>query len=322
MTSNNIYSVLLRREGVAVKNDSHGWLPKLGFIAMACFAAIGMAGCASRPVVVDSTPLGPFEELRIRTSVGAVNGYLYKPHDAAVRFIVALQTSPCPTGDDRSDQPILSTNDIVWEQFKYDSLFFQFERPGGMSDAHSVVVMCERADRSGDWHEALIDSLKAVRKREHLEGVPTTYLGIGKGAALALNTALKDPESKSIVLMSAAIGANETEEVSRTLARSESHPRPSILFLHGSDDTGTPVDQIERVAARLSAAHVPTKMIVFDEVGADFGLASTQSDCFDLAAMSVGQYVRFGQRNDVRNIRVVCSAASGDAPRVERIERL
>jgi dienelactone hydrolase len=306
--------------------DTHTVLLRLRLAAFGGIAAIAISGCASRPVVVDSAPLWPFEELTIRTSVGAVNGYLYKPQDAAVRFIVALQTSPCPTSDEHNDTPILSTNGVVWEQFKHDSLFFQFERPGGVIGMDSVVVMCERADRSGDWHEAIVDSLKAVRKRERLEGVPTTYVGIGKGAALALSTALSDPESKSIVLMSATFGANESEEVSRALAKSKSQRRPSILFLHGADDTSTPVDQVERVAARLSAARVPTKMIVFDEVGADFGLNSTQSDCFDLAARSVGQYVRFGQRNDDQHIRVACSATvsprNPSAPRIEGVERL
>ncbi|HVF16497.1 MAG TPA: hypothetical protein VNA21_06280, partial [Steroidobacteraceae bacterium] len=208
---------------------------------------------------------------------------------------------------------------------KYDSLFFQFERPGGTNDAASVVVMCERADRTGDWHEALVDSLQAVRKREQLEGVPTTYLGIGKGAALALRTALNDPESSSVVLMSATLNASETEEVSRSLSRPKAKRPPSILFLHGAEDASTPLEQIESMAARLSAAHVPTRMIVFDEVGADFGLTNTRSDCLDLAAMSVGAYVRFGQRTEARPIRVACNAsASNDpnAPKIERIERL
>jgi predicted esterase len=308
-----------------VTPESRDSLCNLRLLWCGVLAAIALSGCTSRPVVVDSTALWPFEQLTIRTSVGAVNGYLYKPEDAAVRFIVALQTSPCPTSDEHHDAPVLSTNGVVWEQFKYDSLFFQFERPGGTSDDDSVVVMCDRADRSGDWHEAIVDSLKAVRKRERLEGVPTTYLGIGKGAALALNTALSDPESKSIVLMSAALSANETAEVARTLAKSKSRRRPSILFLHGADDTSTTVAQIELVAATLSAARVPTKMIVFDEVGADFGLTSTHSDCFDAAAMSLGQYVRFDQPS-MRRVRVSCAASASssgeDARRLERIQRL
>jgi dienelactone hydrolase len=204
-------------------------------------------------------------------------------------------------------------------------LFFQFERPGGTNDAHSVIVMCERADRSSDWDEALVDSLQAVRKREQLEGVPTTYLGIGKGAALALRTALNDPESSSVVLMSAALSVSESEEVSRSLAQAKAKRPPSILFVHGAEDASTPLEQIESMAAQLSAAHVPTRMIVFDEVGADFGLTTTQSDCLDLAAMSVGAYVRFGQRTEARPIRVACNASTaGDqsAPLIERIERL
>lgn len=296
---------------------------RLGMMICAGLAAIGLGGCAHRAVVEDSAALWPFEQLTIRTSVGAVRGYLYKPQDAAVRFIVALQNSPCPTSEERADIPLLNTNGVVWDQFKYDSMFFQFERPGGMSDEHSVVVMCERADRSGDWHEALVDSLKAVRKREHLEGVPTTYLGVGRGAALALATALSDPESKSIVLMSAALTASETEQVAK-LASKTRGGRPTILFLHGAEDEGTPVEQIESVANRLSAAHVPTKMIVFDDVGADFGLTETQSDCFDFAAMSVSQYVRFDQP-EVQRLRVACTAATApreEESRIERIQRL
>ena len=288
-------------------------------------AAMSLAGCASRPAIVDSTPLWPFEQLTIRTSVGAVQGYLYKPRDAAVRLVVALQSSPCPTTDDQADTPLLGASGVVWDQFKYDSLFFQFERPGGTNDAHSVVVMCERADRSSDWHEALVDSLQAVRKREQLEGVPTTYLGIGKGAALALRTALNDPESSSVVLMSAALNVSETEEVSRSLAQTKAKRRPSILFLHGAEDASTPLEQIESMAARLSAAHVPTRMIVFNDVGADFGLTTTRSGCLDLAAMSVGAYVRFGQRTEARPIRVACTASTTrdrNAPLIERIERL
>jgi dienelactone hydrolase len=295
---------------------------KIGFTLM---FALALSGCASRPTIVDSASLWPFEELTIRTSVGAVRGYLYKPQDAAVRLVVALQTSPCPTNDDHNDAPLLGATGVVWDQFKYDSLFFQFERPGGLSDGRSVVVMCERADRAGDWHEALVDSLQAVRKREHLEGVPTTYLGIGKGAALALRTALNDPESSSVVLMSAALNAVETEEVSRALADSKAKELPSILFVHGAEDASTPLEQIESIAARLSAAHVPTRMIVFDEVGADFGLTATQSDCLDLAAMTVGAYVRFGQHTEARPIRVACSAAplnSQHSPVIERIQRL
>jgi dienelactone hydrolase len=297
-----------------------GLLQCAGFVA-----AIGLSACSSRPTIVDSTSLWPFEQLTIRTSVGAVQGYLYKPRDAAVRLVVALQTSPCPTSDDHTDAPLLGASGVVWDQFKYDSLFFQFERPGGTNEADSVVVMCERADRSSDWHEALVDSLQAVRRREHLEGVPTTYLGIGKGAALALRTALNDPESSSVVLMSAALNASETEEVSRSLARSKVKEPPSILFLHGAEDASTPLEQIESMAARLSAAHVPTRMIVFDEVGADFGLTTTQSDCLDLAAMSVGAYVRFGQRTEARPIRVACNASTSsdqNPPLIERIERL
>ncbi len=292
----------------------------VGFVA-----ALGLAGCASRPSIVDTASLWPFEQLTIRTSVGAVQGYLYKPQDAAVRLVVALQTSPCPSHDDRGGAALPGASGAVWDQFKYDSLFFQFERPGGASDTDAVVVTCERADRSSDWHEALVDSLHAVRKREHLEGVPTTYVGIGKGAALALRTALNDPESSSVVLMSAALTASETEELSRSVTRSKAKQPPSILFLHGAEDASTPLVEIESIAARLSAAHVPTRMIIFDEVGADFGLTTTQSDCFDLAAMSVGAYVRFGQRTEARPIRVACSASTSNeqhAPMIERIERL
>jgi dienelactone hydrolase len=283
----------------------------------ASVAAIGLGGCASSPVVTESAQVWPFEQLTIKTSVGAVRGYLYKPQDA-VRFIVALQSSPCPSGEERSNVPTL----IVWDQFKYDSTFFQFERPGGMSDEHSVVVMCERADRSGDWNEALVDTLKAVRKREHLEGVPTTYLGVGRGAAVALSTALNDPESKSIVLMSASLTTTETDEVAK-LAAKKGGGRPSILFLHGAEDASSPIEQIETVANRLSAAHVPTKLIVFDEVGADFGLTQEQSDCFDLAALSVNEYVRFDQPKAQR-VRVTCPMPAGPGPesRIERVERL
>jgi predicted esterase len=306
--------------GLAV---NHQYEKRIRTFAALCagLAAFGLGGCGSRPVVTDSASLWPFEQLTIRTSVGAVRSYLYKPQDTAVRFIVALQSSPCPTSEERDDMPLLNTNGVVWDQFKYDSMFFQFERPGGMSDEHSVVVMCERADRSGDWHEALVDSLKAVRKREHLEGVPTTYLGVGRGAALALSTALRDPESKSIVLMSAALSASETEDVAKLAAKTRG-ARPSILFLHGADYAGTPVEQIENVANRLSAAHVPTKMIVFDDVGADFGLTGMQSDCFDLAALSVSQYVRFDQP-EIQRLRVACAAQAPtmrrDGLRIQRL---
>jgi dienelactone hydrolase len=304
-----------------VKSEAHTPMRKFGFTLIGLLAAAATVGCASRPVVTESAPLWPFEQLTVKTSVGAVRGYLYKPQDVAVRFIVALQSSPCPSSEERSNVPTL----IVWDQFKYDSTFFQFERPGnGMSDEHSVVVTCERADRSGDWHAALVDTLKAVRKREHLEGVPTTYLGVGRGAAIALSTALNDPESKSIVLMSASLTTTETDEVAKLAAKAR-NGRPSILFLHGAEDESSPVEQIETVANRLAAAHVPTKLIVFDEVGADFGITQTQSECIDLAALSVSQYVRFDQP-EVQRLRVACQmpASSPDAGHttIERVQRL
>jgi dienelactone hydrolase len=138
-----------------------------------------------------------------------------------------------------------------------------------------------------------------------------------------LSTALSDPESKSIVLMSASLTTTETDEVAKLAAKTR-NGRPSILFLHGAEDESSPVEQIETVANRLAAAHVPTKLIVFDEVGADFGITQTQSECIDLAALSVSEYVRFDQPA-VQRLRVACqmppSPSTGDT-KIERIQRL
>ena len=271
-----------------------------------------LAGCASSPAVVSSTKTTAFEQLRIKTSVGSVQGYLYKPQDAAVRFMVALQSSPCPSGDDREISPMLDTDGAILERFKYDSVFFQFERPEVLSDSHSVVVVCERAERTADdWQQAIVDSLDAVRKRENLEGVPTTYLGIGKGAKLALSTALADPESKSIVLMSAVLAPSDIEQMTQLLAHTKGKRKPSILFVHGEDDTRTTSAQILRMSDMLSAQHIQTKLILVDEVGADFD-SGASADCFEFVAARLSDYVRFDQPA-FKRVRVECRRGAPDA---------
>ncbi|HMN45107.1 MAG TPA: hypothetical protein PKE27_11060 [Povalibacter sp.] len=281
-----------------------------------------LTGCASQPAVLGSKPLWPFEEIAFRTSVGTVTGYVSRPEGPAERLIVVLQTSPCPADQQDAGQH-LATGGLVWKQFKDDSFFLQFERPGG-GDAHSVIVACDRADRHRPaWQDAVADSVTALRRHERLD-VPTFYVGIGRGATTALTLAARDTRASSVALLSGMLDAGFAPAIEAADVRSH---LPPVLILHAADDRRTPLTQAEQTLARLGAKQWPAALLIFEGTDSDFGLQSSTADCFDLVAQTLGERVRKEHKaGDLPISRIACpdgtDAASGSSEiQIEHIEQ-
>lgn len=291
---------------------------------LACLLVV-LTGCASQPAVIGSKPLWPFEEIEFRTAVGMVTGYASRPEGAVERLIVVLQTSPCPTGAHDIDQQV-GTSGVVWKQFKDDSVFLQFERPGG-GDAHSVIVTCERADRHEyAWQDAVADSVTALRRHEDLDDVPTLYLGIGRGAATAIMAASRDARANSVVVLSGILDASFVPAIDRAHGTRSSRS-PSVFILHAANDRRTPIAQVEEALTHLRAKHWQAALLIFEGTDFDFGLSSSATDCLDLVAQTLGEHVRGGHETGETPVsRVACpdetDAASGSSEiSIEHIER-
>ena len=81
------------------------------------------ACCATRPAVIATQPLWPFEQLEIRTSIGRVFGHVSRPQFPVEHLIVVINRSPCPAESFVSANPeVLGTSGIVWREFKDDSV--------------------------------------------------------------------------------------------------------------------------------------------------------------------------------------------------------
>jgi hypothetical protein len=278
--------------------------------------------------------LWPFEQLEIQTSVGSLVGYVSRPEQApASRIVVALQTPPCSHG--RRAPDTIGTSGVVWQTFKQDAVFLQFERPGGGAGVqaqgpHSLTVECDRAGRGPEnehWRRAILDSVRAVRDHERLPDAPTVYIGVGVGAAPALASAVRDSQARTVALVSSVLDANvglAVKELSSNASRA-----PAILLLHAADDTRTPLAQAEDFYRRLRAARLPASLVIFEHASFDFGLASSESDCLDLLAAALGEEVRaasLAPRSSAAS-RMNCGAASGAGERqndiqIENLQRL
>src|SRR5688500_7240088 len=172
------------------------------------------AGCANQPAVLATEPLWPFEQLEIRTSIGRVYGYVSRPQVSAERFVVVVKQPPCPYTSASSDRQRIGTSGIVWQQFKHDSLFFQFERPGRSVSNPMTPITCGHAtgNQVADHRRAVVDAVEAVRRSSVLDGVPTTYIAVGNHV-VAAEIAARDPRAESLVLIDTSFGAKDVEHV-------------------------------------------------------------------------------------------------------------
>jgi len=267
---------------------------QLGRSAWFACAATMLAGCASQPEVTATTPLWPFEQLEIETSVGRVIGYVSRPEQrAADRIVVALQAPPCPYEQRERARDTIGTSGVIWQQFKQDSVFFQFERPGGGTASQSMIVECGRAERgsaSTHWPRAIVDSVTALRAHERLAHVPAVYIGIGDGAAPALAASAYDANTSVVALVSGTLDAGVDHAID-ALARRSAHA-PTILLLHAADDTRTPLTKAEALHQSLRTAGIPDSLLIFEQTGFDFGLRSNDGDCLDIVVEALGQHVR------------------------------
>lgn len=289
------------------------------------------SGCALRPEVTASRPLWPFEQVEIQTSLGLVVGYVSRPEGSPERIVVALQSSPCSSDAEGRPPDMIGTSGIVWQQLKHDSIFLQFERPGGSgAGPQSLIVECERLDRDhrGDyWRRAISDSVAALREYAQADDAPTVYIGFGAGATPAIAAATSDRDASTVALVSGVFDADFAAAL-QALPRRSSRSRPTVLLLHAANDSRTPLSQAQVVFDQLRSAHVPVALEVFERANHDFGLTASDADCFDILAQSLAESIRRAGSplsEGATNTRCESARDDLDAPRpieIEGIQRL
>lgn len=295
-------------------------------VLLPCAAVL--AGCASQPEVLRSHPLWPFEQLEIRTSVGTVHSYVSRPQSPAKRIVIALQASPCRRETHEAEQHVIGTSGLIWEQFKEDSLFVQFERPGGGQEPNSIVVACARHGRDDALdtaHVAVREAISAVRQHERLKHVPAAYVGIGRGAHVALTTAARDKNATVVALVSAIVDSELQQMVAGMQWRSGAHV-PSIVIVHAQNDTRTSLAKASALHDALRARNAASSLLIVEQTSFDFGLSAHEPECFDVLARILGQRLRAPPPSASDTHRVRCPSASLPADsndfHIETIERL
>lgn len=292
---------------------------RIASAVLACSLMV-TAGCSTRPVVVATKPLWPFEQLEIRTSVGSVHGYLSRPEASTERLVVTLQRSPC-AGESSAGQAreVVGTSGLLWRQFREDSVFFQFEKPGTGSQAQ---IACERASGNDDEDllRAVVDSVRALRRQEQLDDVPTSYLGIGAGAAVALQAAARDKRAEFVALVSAILDANTAAAIGELEKTSRSRRLP-VVILHAAEDSRTSLPRARQLLARLTSAGLSASMLILAGADFDLGLVSQRTDCLEIAAEALSERVRSKQAAS-GTTTVSCSASETDEPTRLQIERI
>ena len=307
-------------------------LPALTVAATVLAACALSSGCASRAVIVGSEPLWPFEKLTIRIpDTATMTGYLSRPNGSPSRFVVVVQTPPCVAATKTSTVASVGTAGLLWSEFKNEATFLQFERPGARSDHPAddspacTLRRCEGPAQQ--WQRIVSEAASAVRASEALVATPTVYIGIAGGALPALGAAASDENASALVLVNAALG--EHHDAERLLRRLRTHLAVAILQVDRVDDVS--LAEATQLFAKLQAMRQPSSMLVFEGVGGDFGLTTTESECFERAVAMLGQQVRevtdsmtSGQPRaiDCKKPDVVRDDAPVDALTIERVERL
>lgn len=310
---------------------------------LVCVFGVLLAGCASQPIVRSAVSYWPFQRLEIQTSAaGIVAGYFSRPEvTAPQRLIVVLQAAPCV--DKAAGAEAFNTSGILWEQFRSDSAFFQFERPGVRAETKATSTPSEVAPdycklvTHGQvtpelWTRTTRQAVAALRAGEGLSGLATMYIGVGEGALPAARLAAEDRHAAALVLVSgtglnhrldrliAALRADErslqsvnarvnevlvkdSAQESRGHAESRSAfgslseplqrvPGLPVLIVHGESDHEVPLESSLALFSELAVAGRPLSMLLFANLGRDFGLSERRYECFETAMRALGERAR------------------------------
>lgn len=293
---------------------------------LACAASVLLNACASQAVVTSSASFWPFKQLQIQTAAGAVIGYYTRPEVPPRRLVVILQAPPC---DDGSQGAVaFNTSGVLWEQFKSDSAFFQFERPGirraAADSSRAPAGDCSASLRDGftraAWKRTAGEAVAALRASEKLAGVESVYIGIADGAPVAAELAADDRRAAALVLVSggglnhryerliaALRGEGRTvqdvnddindhtsrasfeERLTDSIARA---PHLPVLILHGALDRRIPVESALALFTELATEGRPVSMLMPGQVGRDLGLSERKLDCFEAVMRALGERMR------------------------------
>lgn len=293
---------------------------------LACTAGVFLTGCASHAIVT-STAFWPFQQLEIRTpSAGTVTGYYSRSEATPRRLVVILQTPPCDSGTQAA--VIFNTSGVLWEQFKNDSAFFQFERPGVRRDAAdspaAAMHECEPAVRGSltpeVWQRTTEEAVTALRAAEKFTNLESVYIGIGNGTLPAARLAADDRRAAALILVSgtglnrrfnrliAALRGegrsmqdvnNEINGNSSASARDDGLsdalarvPQLPVLIIHGAADRKVPIESSLALFSQLAAKGHPVSMLMPNHVGNDLGLSEREFECFETVMRSLSERTR------------------------------
>jgi hypothetical protein len=244
--------------------------------------SVFFCGCASRGVIVNTTPLWPFQKLEIRTThAGIVRGYYSRPQVEPRYLIVVLQNPLCQPSDALSaNDAAISTGGVLWERVAKTSAFLQFEHPIGRRESLESSTVdragCEATSQTGlssrDWQSAVSEVVGALREQERLRGLPTIYLGFAQGALPAIELAGKDRRAAALGLVSARIPAEAAARI-----------RVPLVLVQGSRDEKEFVESSNSLYSRLSQRGQAVSMLTFRELGHDLGLSDGKPECFETA---------------------------------------
>lgn len=316
------------------------------------FAALALAGCVSRPAILEQSAYWPFEKIRLQSaSVGVLTAYAHRPPQAT-RAVVILQSPPCGAQMPQPADPMLSTSGILWDELKRDSLLLQLERPGALrEESQPDLPDCKPALRARVttevWSKAVKEALSAATGKSKL---PTVYIGIGKGALPATQLAASDPYAATLLIINGS-GLNPGfETLLAALRRPDGSPpqdllagapvaaatswrnslRPAAvttlpkvptLLVQSTATRDSPLESAVLLLSQQTAAGSDTSMVVVEGLGTDFGLDSGKIECFENVMRLIAQRTReIGQPTPSALTRTFCGSPEPAPPAQDRTE--
>jgi dienelactone hydrolase len=169
-----------------------------------------LGACSSARVSVTTAPSWPFQQIEIGvTGERPLVAYYTRPEATPRALAVVIQNPACvPEREPGLTAAGVSTSGVLWKQLSQEFVFVQLESVGvRQSDPPATPRDCSEIAggvRTAAWAADISRVVEALRRHEHLEAMPTVYLGIGAGATPAALLAARDRNTSALVLLNAA----------------------------------------------------------------------------------------------------------------------